>query len=281
MLDNIPNSQFVENKFSYFDSYTRRHFLHKQDMKLTTFLSEIFNNPEFDIELSKIIEQTKIKGCITISIDPNDFLTMSFNQSGWQSCHTIAHGGEARDWGEFVGGIFSYIEDKHTAISFRHNGKKVEFPIGKAKIQDYSKNWRELLYIDTRTNAFVASRQYPSYNEEISKNVRDLLETQISNQRKIANSWKAITSESSSYFENYLTDGIGSLQYNDMLNGFRGKMIYNKELNNLENVEMVIGTHPICPVCGENHIDENNRPMCDSCYYKFVDEDDEDEDYDD
>lgn len=281
MLDNIPNSQFVENKFRYFDSYTRRYFLHKQDMKLTTFLSEIFNNPEFDIELSKIIEQTKVKGRIVISIDPNDFLTMSFNQSGWQSCHTIAHGGEARDWGEFVGGIFSYIEDKHTAISFRHNGKKVEFPIGKAKIQDYSKNWRELLYIDPKTNAFVASRQYPSYNEEISKNVRDLLETQISNQRKIANSWKAITSESSSYFENYLTDEIGSLQYNDMLNGFRGKMIYNKELNNLENVEMVIGTHPICPVCGENHIDENNRPMCDNCYYKFVAEDDEDEDYDD
>lgn len=74
----------------------------KEGMKLTTFLSNAFNNSDFDTSLSKIIDSAKVSGNIVISIDPVDFLTMSFNQSGWCSCHTIAHDGASRNFGDFV-----------------------------------------------------------------------------------------------------------------------------------------------------------------------------------
>lgn len=269
MLRNIPPRLFVANEYEPFDNAICELYGRKSGMKLTTFLSEIFNNKEFDTELSKVIEQTKVKGKIVISIDPNDFLTMSFNQSGWCSCHTISHSGNSRDFGEFVGGIFSYIEDKNTVISYRHNGHKIDFPIGKAKIQDYSKNWRELFYIDTKRNAFVASRQYPSYNEEISKSVRELLEAQISKVRGIQNSWKKIESESESFYSEFMTDVDNPLHYNDMLHGYRGKLLINKELNNKDDISMEIGSEPICPICGIRIIENSNMPVCDECWNNY------------
>lgn len=78
------------------------------------------------------------------------------------------------------GGIFSYIEDRATAISYRHSDRVFDYTIGTSHFKGYSKNWRELLYIDTKSHAFVASRQYPCTNEEISKQVRAMLEKIVS-----------------------------------------------------------------------------------------------------
>lgn len=269
LLMNSPIRCFVQNKYENFSGIIERLIGNKHNMKYTTFLSEVFHNDEFDIELSKYMSQTKVKGNIVISIDPNDFLTMSFNQSGWRSCHTISHDGCSKDFGEFVAGIFSYIQDAHTMISFRHNGTKVDFPIGKAKVQDYSKNWRELLYTDTEAKAFCASRQYPEYNEEISKAVRTLLENQMSKIYNVNNTWKSLTTRDSDVWENYLTDTYNPLHYNDMLHGYEGKLVYNKELDNKSVIDMQIGATPICPICGEQDIEETSHPVCENCWDEF------------
>ena len=172
------------------------------------------------------------------------------------------------------GGIFSYIEDEVTAISYRHSGNMVDYKIGTSHFSDYSKNWRQLLYIDTNTNAFVASRQYPTYNEEISKQVREMLEKIISDKLNIENTWKRKTIESGSTFENYLEDietECGALHYNDMLHGYKGDLIWNKELDNLGDVHMFVGSEPICPICGERTLRENDEPTCHMCYREYLD----------
>lgn len=103
MLLEMPIKSFIDNKYIRFSSNIDRLMRDaKEGMKLTTFLSNAFNNSDFDTALSKIIDAAKVKGNIVISIDPVDFLTMSFNQSGWCSCHTISHRGESRNFGEFV-----------------------------------------------------------------------------------------------------------------------------------------------------------------------------------
>lgn len=103
MLLNMNIDAFVENKYIRFSADIDRLMSDaKEGMKLTTFLSNAFNNADFDTALSKVIDTGKVSGNIVISIDPVDFLTMSFNQSGWCSCHTISHNGCSRNFGEFV-----------------------------------------------------------------------------------------------------------------------------------------------------------------------------------
>ena len=103
MLMDIPSYCFRKNEYTSFSSTIDRLMKDvRNGMKLTTFLSSAFKNQEFDTALSKIIDGAKISGNIAISIDPVDFLTMSFNQSGWCSCHTISHHGESKNFGEFV-----------------------------------------------------------------------------------------------------------------------------------------------------------------------------------
>lgn len=167
------------------------------------------------------------------------------------------------------GGIFSYIEDRSTVISYRHSDKFFDYTIGSSHFKDYSKNWRELLYIDVDNNAFVASRQYPNYNEEISKQVRLMLEKIICDKYKLEDKWKNFTTDNAFMFEKYVHDNEDPLHYNDMLHGFKGKMVYNKQLDNLYDISIEVGASPICPVCGVHTITENDRPVCNDCWDKY------------
>ena len=102
LLKDMSTDMFVDNRYDYFNGYIDEVEGVQEGMKVTKFLSKLFNNEEFDTALSKAIDQAKIRGNIVISIDPLDFLTMSFNQSGWRSCHTISHDGGSCNFGEYV-----------------------------------------------------------------------------------------------------------------------------------------------------------------------------------
>ena len=245
----------------------------KNGMKLTTYLSKAVNNTEFDTEFSKIIDETTVKGQITISIDPIDYLLMSINRSGWQSCHSL-HEGSGSSFGCYSAGVFSYMCDNCTAIAFRHSKEQVEFSINGTRFKEYSKNWRECIYIDSRTGNFVASRQYPRKDETIAKSVRELLEETISNYFGYKNIWKV--NKNSDVIRQYMSDyciededewddGSDALHYNDIWHGFDGALIYNKENDKLEDTIIKVGTEPICPVCGKNYLSEPGEPMCWKC----------------
>ena len=167
------------------------------------------------------------------------------------------------------GGIFSYIEDQVTAISYRYSDKTFDYTIGSSHFKDYSKNWRELLYIDINASAFVASRQYPSYNEEISKQVRLMLEKIFCEKHTLEDVWKTVTMDDEDRWEGYISDCSNPLHYNDMLHGFQGKLVYNKQLDNTDEIHIKVGETPTCPICGEDYISESERPACDDCYYGY------------
>lgn len=227
-------------------------------------------NEQFDIEFSKIIEKTKIKGFVTLSIDPVDYLLMSLNRSGWSSCHTLHREEEgSRSWGCYSAGTMSYMCDRATLIGFRHSGTLYDYKINKVKFKEYSKNWREVIYYDNKTHAFIASRQYPYSDENISKELRTMFEEILSNKFGFENRWKVINSGIGKYI-----DDCQELHYNDMLNDYSGKMCY-PQAENLDTVCFdCIGSSPICPICGENDLDEANKPFCSYC-------DDGEDDYDD
>lgn len=281
ILRNLDWTCFKDNRYSTFDSDFEREYMPqaKDGMKLTRFISMAFKNEKLDTLLSQKIDETRIKGVITISIDPIDYLLMSINRSGWQSCHSL-HEGNGREFGCYSGGVFSYMTDTCTAISYRHSPQEVEYKINNGRFTEYSKNWRECLYIDTESGNFVASRQYPREDVVIAKFVRELLEEQIAKYFDIENHWKVINERRTikEHMCNYDMDmgDVGQdvedsseLHYNDIWHGYNGKIIYNTVEDNLEETQIFVGNSPVCPICGERDIEEHSHPCCDHCYYEL------------
>ena len=167
--------------------------------------------------------------------------------------------------------------DKVTTIAYRHSPEQVEYNINGTRFKEYSKNWRQCIYIDTNNGNFVTSRQYPREDRTIAKATREFLEETISNHFKYNNTWKAISDSTviTEHMMNYDIrdwndwddgDGTNALHYNDIWYGFNGKIIFNKDNDNLKETEILVGCEPICPICGERKIEDHNYPVCDHCY---------------
>lgn len=172
--------------------------------------------------------------------------------------------------------------DTVTAIAFRHSREQVEFVINRSKFMEYSKNWRQCIYIDKDNGNFVASRQYPREDETISKAVRTMLEEKISEHFNIENRWK--TNRENCFIKKYMRDycygadddwddddGDRALHYNDIWHGYHGIMVYNSTNDSLQDTDIPVGSAPICPICGERVIDHHNRPACYNCYAEHLD----------
>ncbi len=258
----------------------------KPGISLTTFMHKVFNNKELDTELSKFFESTKTKGYITVSIDPVDYMLMSMNNSDWHSCQSLCKSKVGISIGEYSAGVFSYMCDKTSLISFRHSKNETEnIVINNTKIKGLNKNWRQMIYIDLEHKFFVCSREYPNKNEPTAKFVREEVEELISKRFGIDNNWKATT-------EKYLGDVVVNtpapghefdyeLHYNDMYHDFHGRMVYQTRLSDYEDFKIEIGSFPICPICGREQLKDHGFPFCNICRKENIVSHYDDEDYDD
>ena len=253
-------------------------------MKFTQLIHEVCQNERLDTALSEFYNMTKVKGCVTISIDPVEYMLMSLNNSGWTSCHTLHNTEEDEriSYGCYSAGIFSYMCDDASIISFRHRKEEDEIVIGRTKIRAFSKSWRQMVYLNIDEKAFICSRQYPSQNVGAEKIVRETLEKILSDKFELPNVWKIKKDKYD--IQTYITDGkppiadydddyadASPLHYNDVLHGFDCIMVYNKQLNNIKDVTIKIGSYPVCPICGESTLYDNERPTCYDCYEQYLD----------
>jgi hypothetical protein len=260
-IEKFSSSEYLQNKIEYIPDYFKDYFEISEGMKLSKFFSKNFKNEKFDIELSKILQCKNIEGHIVISIDPIDYLLMSKNNSGWKSCHTIFDNDGSQ--GCYSAGIFSYMCDNATIIAYKHTSTLHKYNFNNYQIEEYSKNWRECLYYSNQTKAFVASRQYPFRNEEISKNVREMFEEKICEFYGINNKWKVI--KDTSEIRSCMTD-MSDLHYNDVLRYDETyRLCYNTDLDNLNDIKITVGSEAICPICGEHKLTEASNITCNDC----------------
>lgn len=92
IIEHVYYEAFVKERIDT-EFIWRDAFLDKRvtdGMSLTKFFA-LFGSEELNVELSKMY-QNKGKAHLTISIDPNDYLTVSINSSGWRSCHNFING---------------------------------------------------------------------------------------------------------------------------------------------------------------------------------------------
>lgn len=148
-----------------------RPILVKRDMKcmkLLGKLAEAFNVPGFEKfrqKHSMVLNQKNIKGTLCLSIHPMDFITMSDNESNWESCMNWRGTGDYRQGTvEMMNSpnvLVAYVESNTVKMPFQYYGERYEWN---------SKKWRQLFYVDE--NLMVGVKAYPYQSEDLTAEVR-------------------------------------------------------------------------------------------------------------
>ena len=122
-----------------------------------------FENPEwneifeqFRLEHSRILNQKKLTGELCLSIHPLDFMTMSDNNEGWDSCMSWQACGDYRQ------GTVEMMNSPCVVVAYLRNPDyEMDIPDGHWN----SKKWRCLFVVDR--DVIVNIREYPYCNDEL------------------------------------------------------------------------------------------------------------------
>lgn len=233
--DNIFNEVFTDKRVS-------------RGMSFTKFIA-LYNCDELNVEVSKLY-QNKGTAHLTISIDPNDYLTVSINSSGWRSCHNFING-EWRNAG------LSYMVDEVSMVAYKCNGE-VNYNINNQKFKWNSKNWRQMIYVSKENSATIFSRQYPNESDNIARAVREMYEDIACNYFNVENTWKVYSNVEAANIE---TDNE-VLLYNDVNNGFGHKVVKNKFDKDIDKDIMVyLGGRPKSITCPDERLTEGEEDL--------------------
>ena len=178
-----------------------------------------FNIPcyeDFRIYHSQVLNQKFLKGQLVISIHPLDYMTMSDNECGWDSCMSWKKEGEYRQ------GTVEMMNSPCVVVAYLESEK----PMTIGKHTWSNKKWRQLFVCD---RAIIASiKDYPYYNRHLSEIVVDWLKelAEANLGREYGENQKYLDEYSNSrYFHKNLLDGDGVLT--EYVPSFYTEMMYN------------------------------------------------------
>lgn len=207
------------------------------------------------------INELSIKRHTIISINPIDYLTMSFGNS-WASCHTIDKLNDRNCpnsySGQWSGGTLSYMLDGSTVVFYTvdkaYDGTDFEL---QNKVNRCMFNLGE--------DKLIQGRVYPQSNDgdqTIYDEVRAIMQKTVSEMFNVNNLWilKQGTSACSD-----VTYSQGA-HYRDYLHYSNCNVSYLKPTSGYEKnpKKIMIGHKGICPTCGEEHSSENYI-ICSNC----------------
>lgn len=172
---------FINNKVQKeWTGYINKTFTIPEGMKLAKAFKFFFNssNQEKLIDLQNFYStftqhyKSRKKGKIVLSIHPLDFLSISANNNGWDSCHNLVHG-------DYRAGNFNYLIDSSTIVAYyisEDDNNNEEIP-GFGKNKWNSKIWRMLIHLRQEKDkvAIIYNRQYPFQSDQLFKVVDKLL----------------------------------------------------------------------------------------------------------
>lgn len=125
---------------------------------------------QFRIEHSMILNDKIIEGDVVISIYPLDFLTMSDNNSNWQSCMSW------REHGCYHVGTIEMMNSNNVLCCYIENKNPFYFSSehkGDENYRWYNKKWRQLFYFTK--DIIVSGKPYPYVNDDITKAILGII----------------------------------------------------------------------------------------------------------
>lgn len=275
----------INEKSFWKNTVTRSNDPNLIGMKLTRALKNfIADKNKLDViqtKISMLLQQVELSGDLCISVHPLDFLSSSENTYHWRSCHALD--------GEYRGGNLSYMVDSSTMICYI-KGEEDTDQLPGFPIPWNNKKWRMLLEVNDHKDFMITGRQYPM---DLGENILSILADRMLENREIWSDWstyyvkaipipgqgemdlKAKYIPMRGYLYRYnkvIKDGIGALNYNDLLlsSYYTPYYIYNKK--GIAVPEITIGGEPACPCCGSTTVTSSEALMCDECTRRYTDE---------
>lgn len=239
---------------------------------------------ESDIQLierrySQFLQEVQVKDTVTLSIHPLDYLTISYNNNNWNSCHSPD--------GSYAAGNLSYMQDAVTVVAYLHSPKSpmvLDYHSGKEILWN-SKYWRALIYVDMEQRRIFFSRHYPyKLPIEVEKQIIDCMLTRLGWENMEVRTDFSIgyLMEDFDYCEFLYERNYGNssenthLHYND-LRGFDGGHYcalssadsevrlggYNSSYNRKKRT--IIGAPVYCLKCEEHPVHGSSSYLCQHC----------------
>ena len=147
---------------------------------------------EFRIAHSQVLNQKSLKGDFSISIHPLDYMTMSDNECGWESCMSW------RNFGGYRQGTVEMMNSPCVIVAYMKS--KTPLPIWGGEWNN--KKWRCLFIVDE--NIICKVKSYPYQNDQFERDVINWI-------RELAEKNLGVE-----YEEDIISwDGEGSVYYND------------------------------------------------------------------
>ena len=248
---------------------------------------------------SRYMQENKIEGYLYLSVHPLDYLTISENNEGWHSCHSLD--------GSYRGGNLNYMVDNTTIVAYLadEENKRLRTFEGSGLTWN-SKKWRVLLHYNKENEAIYINKQYPYSCEALAERVVDWLterccfkyhtelaaigirefegvhgmdrfdEAQIFFGRRLFPASDIIDmTEYLGYLDllsgsNYLlTASLPMMERNNLWTNFDKTLVEEyRETKKLCGIK--IGKYALCPCCGEDRIEvDGSVLLCNRCKNKF------------
>lgn len=206
---------------------------------------------EFRIKHSQILNTKEITGELVLSIHPFDYLTMSDNDCGWDSCMSWRH-----HEGEYRQGTIEMMNSPTVLVAYLRNPNDITLPNGNPWS---NKQWRELFIVDEDIICNV--RAYPYNNDTLT-------DTIIAKLRDLAEKNLGWTYSNNSIcdipFEKFIFGT--NFMYNDFDRD--DENTYHCVYNTLNFSKCVHYSGPdMCIFCGNiNVVNSENKVVCEDCY---------------
>jgi hypothetical protein len=205
-------------------------------------------------EYADMVSGLKRKMKFYISLNPLDYLTMSFGNS-WSSCHTIDKDNQRNMpnsySGMHCGGVLSYMLDGSSIITYVHNHATEDHEVGKI--------YRNVFHFDNGT--LIQGRIYPQGNDgatDLYKTFRTFMQTALAKLLNLtSNTWLRRSSSCSCNVASY---GVHYRDY-EHFNGCN--VSYPREMPEAASNVVIVGHSRICPICGREVDDsEDSGYLC-------------------
>ena len=182
-LDNLMlTSYLVKNTYEgetfYVDMPNGKKLKVQHGCKISKILGKIaaaYNIPGFEdyrICLSQIINEKETEGIVHLSIHPLDYMTMSDNECGWDSCMSW------RKEGSYRQGTVEMMNSPAVVVAYISSKDDMDLP---ADFCWSNKKWRQLFVINE--DLIVSVKDYPQHNPtltlEITNWLRELAEKNL------------------------------------------------------------------------------------------------------
>ena len=219
------------------------------------------NYEEFRIAHSMILNQKEVKGKLCLSIHPLDYMTMSDNDSNWESCMSWENKGDYRC------GTIEMMNSPMVVVAYLAASTPMTLNRYSNEYLWSNKKWRELFIVNE--NMICSVKSYPYANEALTFACLDWLKEVVgadaySSKKCQFCSWKDdnIIAETGHrvnlhFFTNNMYNDFYTCPHYVYLN----KNIHDTDITTLYSGEL------ICMCCGKDiaHFSENYNLLCDDC----------------